>query len=71
MIMKRHSGFTLLELILFMTIAGVTMGVIVFFLVQINRLSTSNDVATTIDQEGLRIQETLTEEIATSKVNPE
>lgn len=49
------------------------MGVIVFFLVQINRLSVSNDVSTTIDQEGLRIQKTITEEIATSKdiLNPD
>ncbi len=64
--MKLRSGFTLLELILFMSIAGITMAVIVFFLVQINRLSVSNDVAATVDQEGLRIQENITREIAGS-----
>lgn len=53
----RKSGFTLLELILYISIAGVTIGVMVFGLNQIYKINTANNVSSTVNAEANKIAE--------------
>jgi type II secretory pathway pseudopilin PulG len=48
--MKKHSGFTLLEILLYVVIGGVTLVIAVFSFNQINRLSTSFRVNNELNQ---------------------
>lgn len=53
----KKSGFTLLELILYISIASATLGIMVFGLNQIYKLNTSNNVNSTVSSEGNKISE--------------
>lgn len=55
----KKSGFTLLELILYISIAGVTLGIMVYSLNQIYKLNTANNVNSTVASEGEKIANTL------------
>jgi type II secretory pathway pseudopilin PulG len=48
--MKKYSGFTLLEILLYVVIGGVTLAVAVFSFAQLNRLSTSFRVNNELNQ---------------------
>jgi type II secretory pathway pseudopilin PulG len=50
--MKKHSGFTLLEILLYVVIGGVTLIIAVFSFAQINRLYTSFRVNNELNQNG-------------------
>jgi len=53
----RKNGFTLLELILYISIAGVTIGVMVFGLNQIYKINTANNVSSTVNTEANKISD--------------
>jgi len=53
--MKKYSGFTLLEILLYVVIGGVTLAVAVFSFAQLNRLSTSFRVNNELNQTGSSI----------------
>lgn len=55
--MKKYSGFTLLEILLYVVIGGVTLVIASFSFVQINRLSTSFRVNNELNQNGAAITE--------------
>jgi prepilin-type N-terminal cleavage/methylation domain-containing protein len=48
--MRKHSGFTLLEILLYVVIGGVTLVIAVFSFAQLNRLSTSFRVNNELNQ---------------------
>jgi len=50
--MKKYSGFTLLEILLYVVIGGITLVIASFSFVQINRLSTSFRVNNELNQNG-------------------
>ncbi len=50
--MKRYSGFTLLEILLYVVIGGVTLAIAVFSFAQLTRLSTSFRVNNELNQTG-------------------
>ncbi len=47
---KYQSGFTLLELLLFVVMAGITTALLATFLLRITRFSTANSIANSVDQ---------------------
>lgn len=53
--MKKYSGFTLLEILLYVVIGGVTLAIAVFSFAQLNRLSTSFRVSNELNQTGKSI----------------
>ena len=55
--MTKYSGFTLLEILLYVVIGGVTLVIASFSFVQINRLSTSFRVNNELNQNGAAITE--------------
>jgi type II secretory pathway pseudopilin PulG len=55
--MKKHSGFTLLEILLYVVIGGITLSIAVFSFAQINRLYTSFRVNNELNQNGNSIIE--------------
>ena len=55
--MKKYSGFTLLEILLYVVIGGVTLVIASFSFVQINRLATSFRVNNELNQNGAAITE--------------
>lgn len=55
--MKKYSGFTLLEILLYVVIGGVTLVIASFSFVQINRLLTSFRVNNELNQNGAAITE--------------
>jgi type II secretory pathway pseudopilin PulG len=55
--MKNYSGFTLLEILLYVVIGGVTLAIAVFSFAQLNRLSTSFRVNNELNQTGSSIIE--------------
>jgi hypothetical protein len=55
--MKKYSGFTLLEILLYVVIGGVTLFIASFSFIQINRLATSFRVNNELNQNGAAITE--------------
>jgi type II secretory pathway pseudopilin PulG len=55
--MKKYSGFTLLEILLYVVIGGITLSIAVFSFAQINRLYTSFRVNNELNQNGNSIIE--------------
>ena len=57
--MKKYSGFTLLEILLYVVIGGVTLAIATFSFTQLTRLSTSFRVNNELNQTGKSIIEQL------------
>jgi len=55
--MKKYSGFTLLEILLYVVIGGITLFIASFSFIQINRLTTSFRVNNELNQNGAAITE--------------
>ena len=53
--MKKHSGFTLLEILLYVVIGGITLVIVAFSFIQITRLSTTFRVNNELNQTGKNI----------------
>lgn len=56
---KYRSGFTLLELLLFIVLASITTALLAAFLFRITRFSTANSVANSVDQGGAQMMSNL------------